>query len=99
MQKIRIKIKGYDAKVVDKASEQVIETALRTGAKTAGPIPLPNRIRKWAVLRSPHVDSKSKEHFEMRVHARLIDIIDSNPKTIESLTHLQLAAGVSVEIK
>jgi len=99
MQKIRIKIKGYDAKVVDKASEQVIDTALRTGAKTAGPIPLPNRIKKWAVLRSPHVDAKSKEHFEMRTHARIIDIIEPNPKTIESLTHLQLAAGVSVEIK
>lgn len=99
MQKIRIKIKGYDAKVVDKAAEQVINTALRTGAKTAGPVPLPNRIKKWALLRSPHVDSKSKEHFEMRIHGRLIDIIEPNPKTIESLTHLQLAAGVSVEIK
>ncbi len=99
MQKIRIKIKGYDAKVVDKASEQVIDTALRTGAKTAGPVPLPNRIKKWVVLKSPHVDAKSKEHFEMRIHARLIDIIEPNSKTIDSLTHLQLAAGVSVEIK
>jgi small subunit ribosomal protein S10 len=99
MQRIRIKIKGYDPKVVDKASEQVIDTALRTGAKTAGPIPLPNRIRKWALLRSPHVDSKSKEHFEMRIHGRVIDIIEPNAKTIESLTHLQLAAGVNVEIK
>ncbi len=99
MQKIRIKIKGYDAKVVDKSAQQVIDTALRTGAKTAGPIPLPNRIKKWAVLRSPHVDSKSKEHFEMRVHSRLVEIIDPNSKTIDSLTHLQLAAGVSVEIK
>ncbi len=99
MQKIRIKIKGYDAKVVDKASQQVIDTAVRSGAKTAGPIPLPNKLRRWAVLRSPHVDGKSKEHFELRVHARLIEIIEPNPKTIESLTHLQLAAGVSVEIK
>lgn len=99
MQQIRIKIKGYDAKVVDKAATQVIETALRTGAKTAGPIPLPNRIKKWALLRSPHVYGKSKEHFEMRIHSRLIDIIEPNAKTIDSLTHLQLAAGVSVEIK
>lgn len=99
MQKIRIKIKGYDSKVVDKSAQQVIDTALRTGAKTAGPIPLPNKIRKWAVLRSPHVDSKSKEHFEMRIHSRLVEIIDPNSKTIDSLTHLQLAAGVSVEIK
>ena len=99
MQRIRIKIKGYDAKVVDKAAEQVIDTALRTGAKTAGPIPLPNRLHRWALLRSPHVNGKSKEHFEMRIHSRLIDILDSNSKTIESLTHLQLAAGVSVEIK
>lgn len=99
MQKIRIKIKGYDAKVVDKAAAQVIDTAVRSGAKTAGPIPLPNKIKKWAVLRSPHVDSKSKEHFEMRIHARLIEILEPNAKTIDSLTHLQLAAGVSVEIK
>lgn len=99
MQKIRIKIKGFDSKVVDKSAQQVIETALRTGAKTAGPIPLPNKLRRWAVLRSPHVDSKSKEHFEMRIHSRLVEIIEPNSKTIDSLTHLQLAAGVSVEIK
>lgn len=99
MQKIRIKIKGYDSKVVDKSSQQVIDTAIRTGAKTAGPVPLPNKIRRWALLRSPHVDSKSKEHIEMRIHSRLVEIIEPNSKTIDSLTHLQLPAGVSVEIK
>ncbi|MBD3280262.1 30S ribosomal protein S10 [Candidatus Dojkabacteria bacterium] len=99
MQKIRIKIKGYDAKVVDKAAAQVLDTALRTGAKTSGPVPLPNKIRRWALLRSPHVDGKSKEHYEMRIHSRLVEIIEPNAKTIDSLTHLQLAAGVNVEIK
>lgn len=99
MQKIRIKIKGYDHKVIDKAVEQIIETASRTGAKTVGPIPLPTKSRLWSVLRSPHVDSKSKEHFELKIHKRLIDIIEPTDKTIESLTHLQLAAGVSIEIK
>lgn len=99
MQKIRIKIKGYDHKVIDKAALQIIETAIRTGAKTVGPIPLPTKRRVWAVLRSPHIDSKSKEHFEMRIHKRLIDILEPTDKTIDSLTHLQLAAGVSVEIK
>ncbi len=99
MQKIRIKILGYDHKIIDKAAQQIIDTAIRTGAQTVGPIPLPTRIRKWAVLKSPHVDSKSKEHFEMRTHKRLIDIINPTGKTIDSLTHLQIAAGVNVEIK
>jgi small subunit ribosomal protein S10 len=99
MDKIRIKIKGYDSKVVDNAAQQIIDTALRSGAKTVGPIPLPTRIRRFTVNRSPHVDSKSKEHFEMRTHKRLIDIVDPNSNTIDSLTHLQLAAGVHIEIK
>ncbi len=99
MQRIRIKIKGYDHKVIDKSAQQIIDTAVRTGAKTVGPIPLPTKKRRWAVLRSPHVDSKSKEHFEMRVHKRMIDILEPTEKTIDSLTHLQVAAGVSIEIK
>lgn len=99
MQKIRIKIKGYDSKVVDNATQQIIETALRSGAKTVGPIPLPTMIRKFTVNRSPHIDAKSKEHFEMRTHKRLIEIVEPNSKTVDSLTHLQLAAGVDVEIK
>lgn len=99
MQKLRIKIKGYDSKVVDNAARQIIETALRTGAKVIGPIPLPTRIRRFTVNRSPHVDVTSKEHFEMRTHKRLVDISDPNSKTIDALTHLQLAAGVGIEIK
>ncbi len=99
MQKIRIKINGYDNKVVDKAAEQIIETAVRTGAKTLGPIPLPTRKSKFVTLRSPHVDSQSKEHFELNTHKRLIDIIEPTSKTVDSLTHLQLAAGVWIEIK
>lgn len=99
MDKIRIKIKGYDPKVVDNAAKQIIDTALRSGAKTIGPIPLPTRISRFTVNRSPHIDAKSKEHFEMRIHKRLIEILDANSKTIDSLTHLQLAAGVGIEIK
>ncbi|MFQ5492853.1 MAG: 30S ribosomal protein S10 [Candidatus Dojkabacteria bacterium] len=99
MQKIRIKIKGYDSKVVDKASQQIIDTAVRTGAKTLGPIPLPTRRRIFVTLKSPHVYSKSKEHFEQNTHKRLIEIVDPTSKTIDSLTHLQLAAGVWIEIK
>ena len=99
MQKIRIKIKGYDPKVTDNAASQIIKTALRTGAKVIGPIPLPTKKRKYTVNRSPHIDSKSKEQFEMRIHKRLIEILDPNSKTIDSLTHLQLAAGVGIEIK
>ena len=99
MQKIRIKIKGFDPKVVDNAVKQIIETALRSGAKIIGPIPLPTRLKRFTVNRSPHIDSKSKEHFEMRTHKRLIEILDPNSKTIDSLTHLQLASGVGLEIK
>lgn len=84
---------------MDKASQQIIETAVRTGAKTFGPIPLPTKRRKFVTLTSPHVDSKSKEHFELHTHKRLIDIVDPTSKTIDSLTHLQLAAGVWIEIK
>lgn len=97
--KIRIKIKGYDNKVVDKATAQIIETAIRTGAKIVGPIPLPNKLKRFATLRSPHVYGNSKDHYEIRTHARLLDILEPSAKTIDSLTHLQLAAGVWVEIK
>jgi len=99
MQKIRIKLKGYDPKVVDNSSTQIIESALRSGAKVIGPIPLPTKLKKFTVNRSPHVNAKSKEQFEMRTHVRLIEIIEPNSKTVDSLTHLQLAAGVGIEIK
>lgn len=99
MQRIRVKLKGYDHKVVDKAAEMIITTAQNSGAKTIGPVPLPNRNWKIAVHRSPHIDAKSKEHFQMITHARLIDILEPTAKTIEDLTHLQLPAGVGIEIK
>lgn len=99
MQKIRIKIKGYDSQVVDSATKQIIETTLRSGAKVIGPIPLPTTVKKFAIHKSPNIDAKSKEHYEMRVHKRIVDILDPNSKTIDYLTHLQLASGVGVEIK
>lgn len=99
MQRIRVKLKGYDHKVVDKAAAMIITTVENSGARSVGPIPLPNRNWKMAVHRGPHVDAKSKEHFILTTHIRLIDIMDSNPKTIEDLTHLQLPAGVGIEIK
>jgi small subunit ribosomal protein S10 len=99
MQRIRVKLKGYDHKVVDKAAEMIILAVQNSGAKTVGPVPLPNRNWKMAVHRSPHIDAKSKEHFSMITHCRLIEIIEPNAKTIEDLTHLQLPAGVGIEIK
>lgn len=99
MQRIRIKIKAFDSKVIDSATKQIIETAVRTGAKIIGPIPLPVKRSVWCVQKSPFKYGDSKEHYEMRIHKRLIDIVDINPKTIDALTHLQLASGVSLEIK
>lgn len=99
MQNIRIKIKAYDSKIIDRAAKQIIDTAVRSGAKTVGPIPLPTRRKIWVVQRSPFVHGKHKDHFEMRTHSRLIEINEPNSNTIDSLTHLQLAAGVSIEIK
>lgn len=99
MQKIRVKLKGYDYKVVDKAAEMIIVTVENSGAKAIGPVPLPNQRWMMSVHRGPHIDAKSKEAFEMKVHARVIDISDANPKTIESLTHLQLPAGVDIIVK
>lgn len=98
-QKIRIRLKAYDHKVIDKASKQIIDTALRTGANLAGPIPLPTKIKKFTVIKSPHVYKKSREQFEMRTHKRLIDVYDPTPRTIDSLMNLSLPAGCDVEIK
>ena len=99
MQRIRVKLKGYDHRVVDKAAAVIITAVENSGARTLGPVPLPNRNWKMAVHRSPHIDAKSKEHFMLVTHIRLIDIVDPNSKTIEDLTHLQLPAGVGIEIK
>ena len=98
-QKIRIRMKAFDHKVLDQSAAEIIDTALRTGARTAGPIPLPTSIEKYTVLRGPHIDKKSREQFEIRTHRRLIDILDPTPQTVDALMKLELAAGVDVEIK
>lgn len=97
--KIRVKLKGYDSVVVDRSAKSIIETAISTGAKVAGPIPMPTRKRKIAVNRSPFIYKSSIEHFEINTHKRVIDIIDPTPKTIDALQHLQMPAGVGVEIQ
>lgn len=97
--KIRIRLKAYDHRLLDQSAEEIVETAKRTGAKVAGPIPLPTVINKYCVLRSPHVDKKSREQFEIRTHKRLLDIMESTQQTIDALMKLDLSAGVDVEIK
>ncbi len=99
MQKIRVKIKGYDHRVVDKATDQICRTVIDTGAKVRGPVPLPNKRWKMAVHKSPHIDAKSKEHYGLTEHVRLIDILEPNANTIEALTHMQLPAGVDLTIR
>ena len=96
---IRIKLKAYDHRVLDQSLKEIVDTAQRTGARVAGPVPLPTHINKITVLRSPHVDKKSREQFEIRTHKRLIDIFEPTAKTIDSLRKLNLPAGVDVEIK
>jgi len=98
-QKIRIRLKGYDHKLIDQSTAEIVETAKRTGATVAGPIPLPTSINKYCVLRGPHVDKKSREQFEMRTHRRLLDILEPTQQTIDALMKLELSAGVDVEIK
>ena len=98
-QKIRIRLKAFDHKILDQSAEQIVETAERTGAAVVGPVPLPTHIRKFCVIRSPHVDKDSREQFEIRTHKRLIDILEPTTKTIDALTRLQLPAGIDIEIK
>ena len=98
-QKIRIRMKAYDFKLLDQSAGEIVDTAVRTGARVAGPIPLPTSINKYTVLRGPHIDKKSREQFEIRTHKRLIDILDPTPQTVDALMKLELAAGVDVEIK
>ena len=98
-QKIRIKLRGYDHKQIDLSTAEIVETAKQTGAIIAGPIPLPTKINKYCVLRSPHVDKKSREQFEMRTHLRMLDILEPTQQTIDALMKLELSAGVDVEIK
>ena len=98
-QKIKIRLRAYEAAVLDRSAQQIVQTALKTGALVKGPIPLPTRRSVWTVLRSPHVDKKSREQFEMRIHKRLIEIENSTPQTTEFLKKLTLPASVDVEIQ
>ena len=98
-QRIRIRLKAFDHGVLDQAAADIVRTAEKTGAQVSGPIPLPVKIERWTVLRSPHIDKKSREQFELRTHKRLLDINDSRPQTMDALTKLDLPAGVDVEIK
>jgi len=96
--RIRVRLKSYDARVIDQCCQQILDTAIRTGAKVVGPIPLPSRRSIYVVNKSPFVDKNARDHFQVKVHKRLIDIISPTDKTIDSLTHLELPAGVNIEI-
>ena len=98
-QKIRIKLKSFDHKILDQSAQQIVETVEATGAIVVGPIPLPTRIQKFSVIRSPFIDKDSQEQFEIRTHKRLIDIVETTSKTIDSLTRLNLPSGVDIDIK
>lgn len=98
-QSIRIRLRAFDHRVLDQSTTEIVNTAKRTGAQVRGPIPMPTRIEKFSVIRSPHVNKKSMEQFEMRTHKRMLDIVDPTPQTVDALMKLDLAAGVDVEIK
>lgn len=98
-QKIRIRLKAFDHKLLDQSTKEIVNTAKRTGAKVVGPVPLPTKINRYTVLRSPHVDKKSREQFEIRTHKRLLDILEPSQQTVDQLMKLDLSAGVDVEIK
>ena len=98
-QRIRIRLKAYDHRVLDQAGDRIIDTARRTNARTAGPIPLPTEISKMTVIRGPFIDKDSREQFEMKTHKRVVDILDPNPRVVDALMRLNLPAGVSIEIK
>ena len=98
-QNIRIRLKAFDHRILDQSTSEIVNTARRTGAKIRGPIPLPTSLNRFTVLRSPHVDKKSREQFEMRTHKRVLDIVEPTPQTVDALMKLDLASGVDVEIK
>jgi len=98
-QNIRIRLKAFDHRILDNSTKEIVNTAKRTGATIRGPVPLPTRIEKFCVNRSPHVDKKSREQFEMRTHLRVLDIVDPTPQTVDALMKLDLASGVDIEIK
>ena len=99
MQRIRIRLKAYDHRILDQSTKEIVDTAKQTGAKVAGPVPLPTKISRYTVLRSPHIDKKSREQFEIRTHTRLLDILEPTSQTLDALMKLDLSAGVHVEIK
>lgn len=98
-ERIRVKLRGFDVELVEQSSKSIVSTVVKAGAKVSGPVPLPTRINKYTVLRSPHINKKAREQFEMRTHKRLIDILEPTPKVVEALMKLELPAGVDVEIK
>ena len=98
-ERIRVRLRGFDVELVEQSSKAIVQTVEKAGATVSGPVPLPTRINKYTVLRSPHVNKKAREQFEMRTHKRLIDILDPTPKVVEALMKLELPAGVDVEIK
>ncbi len=98
-EKIRIKLKAFDHRLLDQSVKEIVKTVKKTGARISGPVPMPTEINRWTVLRSPHVDKKSREQFEMRTHKRVVDILDPNPQTVDALMKLDLATGVDGEIK
>lgn len=97
--KIRIKLSGYDSRLIDLSCDKIVDTAVRTGASVIGPIPLPTRIEKYTVIRGPHIDKRAREQFEMRTHKRIIDVLNPTASTVESLSNLSLPAGVGLSIK
>ena len=99
LQRIRIRMEAYDHEVLDQSAVQIVNAVLRTGAKVSGPVPLPTRIERYTVLRSPHADKKSREQFEIRTHKRIIDILDPTPQTTDALQHLSVPAGVGIKVK
>ncbi len=99
VRRVRIRLKGYDHRLVDRSARLIVEAAERTGARVAGPVPLPTKIERYCVMRSPFIDKDSREHFEIRTHKRLIDVYEPNERTLEALKRLDLPAGVGIEIK
>jgi len=97
--RLRIKLKSYDSRIIDLSCEKIIDTAVRTGAKVVGPVPLPTKIERFTVIRGPFIDKRSREQFELRTHKRVIDVLNPTPSTIENLSHLSLPAGVGISIK
>ena len=99
VERIRVRLRGFDVELIDQSSKAIVETVIKAGSRVSGPIPLPTRTYKYTVLRSPHVNKKSREQFEIRTHKRLMDILEPTPETVDALMKLELAAGVDVEIK